>query len=75
MLAAEADDKICNIVQLIYHTKNYEGIAKDFEFSRRTMEEHWEAGYRDALRAATHPEVLKRPSREDGVQVFDFSTI
>lgn len=74
LLAAEADDKICNIVQLIYHTRNYEGTSKDFEFSRRTMEEHWEAGYRDALRAMTHPEVLKRPNREDGVQVFDFST-
>lgn len=74
LLAAEADDKICNIVQLIYHTRNYEGISKDFEFSRRTMEEHWEAGYRDAMRAMTHPEVLKRPRREDGVQVFDFST-
>jgi NTE family protein len=39
------------------------------------MEEHWEAGYRDALRATQHPEVLKRPKREEGVQVFDFSTI
>ncbi|PZF78947.1 patatin-like phospholipase family protein [Aestuariivirga litoralis] len=74
LLAAEADDKICNIVQLIYHTRSYEGISKDFEFSRRTMEEHWEAGYRDALRAMQHPEVLKRPTREEGVQVFDFST-
>lgn len=74
-LVAEADDKICNIVQLIYHTRNYEGIAKDFEFSRRTMLEHWDAGYREALRAMQHPEVLKRPVREDGVQVFDFSNI
>lgn len=74
LLAAEADDKICNIVQLIYHARNYEGISKDYEFSRRTMLEHWEAGYRDAMRAMKHPEVLKRPRREDGVQVFDFST-
>lgn len=74
LLAAEADDKICNIVQLIYHARNYEGISKDYEFSRRTMLEHWETGYRDAMRAMQHPEVLKRPKREDGVQVFDFST-
>ena len=73
LLAAEADDKICNIVQLIYHTRNYEGISKDFEFSRRTMLEHWDAGYREAERVMQHPEVLKRPKREDGVQVFDFS--
>jgi NTE family protein len=73
LLAAEADDKICNIVQLIYHTQSYEGTTKDFEFSRRTMLEHWDAGYREALRAMQHPEVLKRPTREEGVQVFDFS--
>ena len=74
MLAAEADEKICNIVQLIYHTRTYEGISKDYEFSRHTMEEHWNAGYHDAMRAAQHPEVLKRPKREDGVQTFDFYT-
>ena len=73
LLAAEADDKICNIVQLIYHTQNYEGIAKDFEFSRRTMLEHWDAGYKEAMRVREHPEVLKRPTKEEGVQVFDFS--
>jgi NTE family protein len=73
LLASEADDKICNIVQLIYHTKNYEGTTKDFEFSRRTMLEHWEAGYNEAMRATQHPEVLKRPTKEEGVQVFDFS--
>ncbi|WP_349628535.1 DUF3734 domain-containing protein [Bradyrhizobium sp. JYMT SZCCT0180] len=27
MLAAEADEKVCNIVQLIYNTQNYEGIV------------------------------------------------
>jgi len=73
LLASEADDKICNIVQLIYHTRSYEGIAKDFEFSRRTMLEHWDAGYGEAQRAMQHPEILRRPSREQGVQTFDFS--
>lgn len=73
LLAAEADDKVCNIVQLIYHTRSYEGVSKDYEFSRRTMEEHWKAGYADAMRAMTHPEVLQRPAREEGVRVFDFS--
>lgn len=73
LLASEADDKVCNIVQLIYHTKNYEGVCKDFEFSRRTMDEHWSAGYRDALHAMTHSEVLERPPADEGVRVFDFS--
>jgi NTE family protein len=72
MLAAEADDKICNIVQLVYQTKKYEGVAKDFEFSRRPMEEHWKAGYDDAVRALSHPEVLQRPDKLEGVRTFDF---
>jgi NTE family protein len=72
MLEAEADDKICNIVQLIYQAQKYEGMAKDFEFSRRTMEEHWAAGYDDAVRTLSHPEVLERPDRLEGVRTFDF---
>jgi NTE family protein len=72
MLAAEADEKVCNIVQLIYDAKNYEGIAKDYEFSRRTMEEHWAAGYEDVVRAISHPEVLEHPDKMEGVRTFDW---
>jgi NTE family protein len=71
LLEEEADDKICNIVHLIYHAKNYEGIAKDFEFSRRTMEEHWEAGHSDAVRTLRNPEALQRPDKLEGVRTFD----
>ena len=73
MLAAEADEKVCNIVQLIYNAKNYEGIAKDYEFSRRTMEEHWAAGYEDVVRAISHPEVLQHPDKMEGVRTFDWA--
>ena len=73
LLAAEADEKVCNIVQLIYNAKNYEGIAKDYEFSRRTMEEHWAAGYEDVVRAISHPEVMQPPNKMDGVHTFDWA--
>src|SRR5712675_537961 len=73
MLAAEADEKVCNIVQLIYNAKNYEGIAKDYEFSRRTMEEHWAAGYEDVVRAISHPEVTQLPDKMEGVRTFDWA--
>lgn len=73
MLAAEADDKVCTIVQLIYDCKIYEGLSKDYEFSRRTMEEHWAAGHRDALKAIKHPNVFNRPTTAEGVRVFDFA--
>ena len=45
----------------------------DFEFSRRTMEEHWEAGFEDAVRSLSHPEVLQRPDKLEGVRTFDWS--
>ena len=71
LLEREADDKVCNIVHLIYRSRSYEGIAKDFEFSRRTMEEHWSSGYSDMIRTLSHPEVLQRPQSADGVFTFD----
>ncbi|HEY1431275.1 MAG TPA: patatin-like phospholipase family protein [Stellaceae bacterium] len=71
ILAAEADEKVYNLIQLIYRAKNYEGNAKDYEFSRRTMEEHWKSGYNDAVRTLRHPEVLQRPNGSDGVFTFD----
>ena len=73
LLAAAADEKVYNIVHLIYHAKNYEGTSKDYEFSRRTMEEHWGAGYNDAVRTLRHPEVLQRPENHDGVFTFDLA--
>ena len=72
LLLAEADDKVCNIVQLIYRARPYEGIAKDFEFSRRTMEEHWQTGYNNARQTLASPEVLQLPNRLEGVRTFDF---
>jgi NTE family protein len=73
MLALEADEKVCNLIQLIYRAKHYEGNSKDYEFSRRTMEEHWRSGYNDAVRTLRHPEVLQRPQGMDGVFTFDLA--
>ena len=74
LLAQEADDKVYNIVHLIYHARRYEGSSKDYEFSRRTMEEHWQSGYSDMERTLRHPEVLQRPQSADGVFTFDLKT-
>jgi NTE family protein len=73
MLALEADEKVYNLIQLIYHAKNYEGNSKDYEFSRETMEEHWRSGYNDAVHTLRHPEVLRRPQGLDGVFTFDLA--
>jgi NTE family protein len=71
LLIEEACDKVYNIVHLIYRAKSYEGTSKDYEFSRLTMEEHWTAGYNDAVRTLRHPDVLERPTSPDGVATFD----
>ena len=71
ILQQEADEKVCNIVHLIYRARSYEGIAKDFEFSRRTMEEHWKSGYDNARRTLAEPEVMRLPDPIEGVRVFD----
>ena len=73
LLAGEADEKVYNIINLIYHTKNYEGVSQDYEFSRRTMEEHWQSGYNDAVRTLRHPEVLQRPENHECVFTFDLA--
>src|SRR5438270_925040 len=71
VLAAEADEKVYNLIQLIYRAKNYEGNAKDYAFSRRTMEEHWRSGHNGAVRTLGYPEGLRRPNGSDGVFTFD----
>ena len=70
-LAAEADRKVYGLVQLTYRPRNHEGHSKYYAFSRLSMEEQWDAGYHDAVRALRHPQVLERPDSNDGVSVFD----
>jgi NTE family protein len=60
-------------VQLIYRSKEYEGGLGDFEFSRRSMEEHLRSGYLDTIRTLRHPEILRRPANAEGVLTFDLA--
>jgi NTE family protein len=43
-LAASAAEQPVNLVHLIYRANAWEGGSRDFEFSARTMREHWAAG-------------------------------
>jgi NTE family protein len=71
LLRPVGDHKVYNIVHLIYRARNYEGHSKDYDFSRASMQEHWRAGYHDAIRTLRHPEVLERPTNREGVFTFD----
>ena len=73
LLRNVADRKVYNIVHLIYRAKSYEGPAKDYEFSRGSMEDHWRAGYYDVVRTLRHPRVFERPTNHEGVLTFDLA--
>jgi NTE family protein len=62
-----------DIVHLIYLSKNYEGDGKDYEFSRLSMQEHWQAGYVDMTRALQDPQWVARKRGAHGVRVFDLT--
>ena len=61
LLQADGDHKVYNIVHLIYRAMNYEGHSKDYEFSRASMQEHWRAGYHDAVRTCAIRKYLSAP--------------
>src|ERR1700730_5291617 len=73
LLRNVGDRKVYNIVHLIYRAKNYEAPAKYYDFSRESMEEHWRAGYYDAVHTLRHPEVVGRPANDEGVFTFDLA--
>jgi NTE family protein len=43
LVRRSAEDPV-NLVHLIYRANAWEGGSRDFEFSMRTMREHWQAG-------------------------------
>lgn len=43
-LSARADELPVSLVHLIYRANAWEGGSRDFEFSARSMHEHWQAG-------------------------------
>jgi NTE family protein len=73
ILKPHTQAKAYNLIQLIYHAKQYEGDSKDYEFSRLSMEDHWRAGYHDTVRTLRHPEVLEQPDNHEGVMTFDLA--
>lgn len=73
LLSSVAERNVYNIIHLIYRARTYEGHSKDYEFSRISMQEHWRAGYNDAVRTLRHPEVLEQPKSIEGVFTFDLA--
>ena len=63
-----------SIVQLIYRDKYYETQAKDYEFSRVSMQEHWQTGLNDTRRTLNHEDQWLQPPRDlEAVRTFDIT--
>ena len=73
-LMSVAKQQVHHLVNLVYRPTSTEDASKENEFSRKSVEERWLAGYRDTVHALRHPEVLERAAGCDaGIFVFDFA--
>jgi NTE family protein len=59
------------VVHLIYRRKDHEGQAKDFEFSRVSMLEHWASGVEAVCRSLRERDAILTPCAQGGAKVFD----
>lgn len=70
-LASRCQQGHVDIVHLIYRQSRFEQESKDYEFSRSTVLEHWQAGQRDMQNTMNHPDWLIRSEPDHGVAVYD----
>ncbi len=70
-LSRVRSESAVDVVHLIYRSKHYESQSKDYEFSRLSMQEHWDAGRADMAHTLHDPRWLERERSASGVHVFD----
>ena len=61
------------IMHLINRRLDSASSAKDYEFSRATIRQHWEAGLEDVRRTCAHPDWINALEIFDGVRAFDLA--
>lgn len=62
-----------DIVHLINRRYSYTSSSKDYEFSRATVRQLWEAGLEDVRLTVAHPEWQKKPDLAEGIGVYDLT--
>jgi NTE family protein len=72
-LLASPREPAITIAHLIYRQSRYEHQSKDFEFSRPSMLDHWQAGGQDVTTTLNHPEWQARHRDCNLVRVFDLT--
>lgn len=72
-LDALANECALSLVQLIYRANAWEGGSRDYEFSARTMREHWAAGRAAVADTMTQSAVLARNILDGRTAAFDLA--
>jgi NTE family protein len=73
MLAASGDNRQWTLLRLINQRLPHVSQTKDFEFSRATVNDHWDAGLEDVRRAAAHHDWLDPDICAPGMAFHDLT--
>lgn len=73
LLADIGEEPAVTIVHLIYRERAFETQARDYEFSRVSVEEHWEQGRKDVLTTLAHERWQSCIPPKPGVTVLDLT--
>lgn len=72
-LADIADEKALSLVHLINRANSWEGGSRDFEFSARTMREHWQAGADAVAQTMRQSQIVAQNILEGRTAAFDLT--
>jgi NTE family protein len=61
------------VMHLINRPNEIDSQSKDYEFSRLSVEEHWEAGRKDVEQSLAHPDWRNRKTPHHGMKTFDLT--
>jgi NTE family protein len=61
------------VMHLINRPNEIDSQSKDYEFSRLSVEEHWEAGRKDVEQSLAHPDWRNRKTPQHGMKTFDLT--
>jgi NTE family protein len=72
-LAVRSNEPPVSLVQLIYRAHGWEGGSRDFEFSARSMHEHWLAGRTAIAETMAHAELVAHNILDGKTAAFDLT--
>jgi NTE family protein len=72
-LRNQSNEDPVNLVHLIYRANAWEGGSRDFEFSARTMREHWEAGQEAVAETMAHAQLVAENIETGQSAAFDLT--